>query len=56
MTLADGSTITFPPCSVAVLSDGQARFLEADAADATPLVGVRLLDGHSLYVEVEDGG
>ena len=25
-------------------------------ADTTPLVGMRLLDGHSLYVEVEDGG
>ena len=30
--------------------------MEADAADTTPLVGMRLLDGHSLYIEVEDGG
>ena len=30
--------------------------MEPDAADTTPLVGMRLLDGHSLYVEVEDGG
>lgn len=55
-TLADGSEITFPSYSVTVLWDGQARYIEADAADTTPLVGMRLLDGHSLYVEVEDGG
>ena len=54
--MADGSEITFPSYSVAVLWDGQARYVEADAADTTPLVGMRLLDGHSLYVEVEDGG
>ncbi len=28
----------------------------AIAADTTPLVGMRLLDGHSLYMEVQDGG
>lgn len=28
----------------------------ADAADTTPLVGMRLIDGHDLYVEVENGG
>ena len=55
-TLADGSEITSPSYSVAVLWDGQARYVEADAADTTPLVGMRLLDGHSLYVVVEDGG
>ena len=55
-TLADGSEVTFPSYRVAVLWDGQARHVEADAADTTPLVDMRLLDGHSLYVEVEDGG
>ena len=54
-TLADGSEITFPSYSVSVLWDGQERYVEADAADTTPLVGMRLLDSHSLYVEVEDG-
>ena len=29
---------------------------EAAATDTAPLVGVRVLDGHSLYVEVENGG
>ena len=55
-TLADGSETTFPYYGVAVLWDGRTRYVEADAADTTPLVGMRLLDGHSLYVEVEDGG
>ena len=36
--------------------DGKRRSIEAEAADTTPLVGMRLLDGHSLYMEVEDGG
>ena len=55
-TLADGSETTFPYYGVAVLWDGRTRYVEADAADTTPLVGMRLLNGHSLYVEVEDGG
>ena len=55
-TLADGSEATFPYYGVAVLWDGRTRYVEADAADTTPLVGMRLLDSHSLYVEVEDGG
>ncbi len=55
-TLADGSEVTFPSYVVAVLWGGQTIYVEADAADTTPLVGMRLLDSHSLYVEIEDGG
>ena len=55
-TLADGSEVTFPQYGVAVLWDGQARYIEADAADAIPLVGMRMLDRHNLNVDVEDGG
>ena len=33
-----------------------ARRIEADAADTTPLVGMRLLERHVLNVEVEIGG
>ncbi|MCY3886399.1 MAG: clan AA aspartic protease [Chloroflexi bacterium] len=54
-TLADDGETTFPYYGVAVLWDGQTRYVEADAADTTPLVGMRLLEGHSLYVEVGDG-
>ena len=55
-TLADGSEVTFPYYGDAVLWDSQSRYIEADAADTTPLVGMRLLDSHSLYVEVQNGG
>ena len=49
-TLGDGSETTFPYYGVAALWDGRTRYVEADA-DTTPLVGMRLLNGHSLYVE-----
>ena len=55
-TLADGSEVTFPQYAVAVFWDGQAKYIEADAADTTPLVGMRLLDSHNLNIDVEDGG
>lgn len=55
-TLADGQEVTFPSYAVTVLWDGRHRYVEANAADTTPLVGMRLLERHSLYVEVEDGG
>ncbi|MXY78244.1 MAG: clan AA aspartic protease [Chloroflexi bacterium] len=55
-TLADGSAVSFDIHMVTVDWDGHARHVEADAAETTPLVGMRLLDGHRLYVEVKDGG
>ena len=55
-TLADGSEVTFDVYDVAVLWDGQLRYVLADAADTTPLVGMRMLDRHNLNIDVEDGG
>ena len=55
-TLANGREVTFPYYGVAVMWGGQERYIEADAADTTPLIGMRLLDNQSLYVEVVDGG
>ena len=55
-TLADGSEVTFDVYDVAVLWDGQPRYVLADAAETTPLVGMRLLDGHNLNIDVEEGG
>ena len=55
-TLGDRSEITFPYYDVAVLWEGHPTHGLADEADTTPLVGMSLLDSHSLYVEVEDGG
>ena len=55
-TLADGSEVTFDVYDVAVLWDGRPRYVLADAADTTPLVGMRLLDSHNLNIDVVDGG
>ena len=55
-TLGDGSEVAFDVWGVTVLWDGETRFVEADEADTTPLVGMALLEAHSLYVEVADGG
>ena len=55
-TLADGSEVTFDVYDVAVLWDDQTRYVLADAAETTPLVGMRLLDRHNLNIDVEDGG
>ena len=55
-TLADGSEVPFDIYDVTVLWDGQPVYIEAAAADATPLVGMRLLDRHNLHIEVVAGG
>ena len=55
-TLADGSEVTFDVYDVAVLWDGQPRYVLADAADTTPLVGMRMLDRHNLNIDIEDEG
>lgn len=55
-TLADGSEVDFDVWGITVLWDGAARFIEADEADTTPLVGMLLLDGHNLNIAVESGG
>ena len=54
--LADGSEAAFDVCGATVLWDGEARYVEVGAVGVGALAGMRLLDGHSLYMEVEDGG
>lgn len=56
LTLADGSEATFDGYRVAVLWDGSHRHVDAYMSDTVPLVGMRLLDRHSLFIEVERGG
>ena len=55
-TLADDTEVGFPVHRVTAVWDGNPRNIEADAVGATPLVGMALLDAHSLYVEIRDGG
>jgi clan AA aspartic protease len=54
--LANGREELFDIYGVTVLWDGQQRYVEADAVDTTPLVGMSLLDGYDLYVQVVEGG
>ncbi len=54
--LADGSEAFFDIYDVAVLWDSGLRNTRAGAADTTPLVGMRMLDGHDLSIRVRTGG
>ena len=54
--LADGAEATFDVHSVAVLLDGQFKTVDVYVSDTAPLVGMRLLDGYSVCVDVETGG
>lgn len=56
MILADGSEAALDAYSVTVLWDTQPREIVAYAADTTPLIGMSMLDGHSLYVDIGIGG
>ena len=54
--LADGGEATFDIHSVTVFLDGQPRDVDVYVSDTAPLIGMRLLDGHGVCVDVESGG
>lgn len=54
--LADGREAVFDVYEVTVLWDGHDRQVDAYVSDASPLVGMRLMDGHNLNIEVVNGG
>jgi clan AA aspartic protease len=54
--LANGSEAIFDIYEATVIWDGQPLVVEADAADTDALIGMALLDGHELRIEVADGG
>ena len=54
--LANGTEDIFDIYGVTVLWDGQPRYIETDAVDTTPLVGMALLNGYDLHIQVMDGG
>ena len=54
--LANDDEVSFDVHDVTVLWDGNARRIEADATGSTPLLGMLMLDGHNLNIDVEDGG
>ena len=55
-TLADGREVAFDVYAVTVVWDGQPRYVETAAVGIDALLGMMLLDRHSLFVEVADGG
>jgi len=54
--LADGSDTTFDVYEAAVVWDGRNRRIEIDEADAGPLLGMEMMDGHEVRIEVKAGG
>ena len=56
VVLGDGSTIFTDVYLGTILWNGQPRTVEIDAAETDPLVGMALLYGSELRVQVIDGG
>ena len=56
VTLADGSEVRMDVYKAILLWDDVLWQVDTYAADATPLVGMGLLHGHSLHVDVLEGG
>ena len=56
LVLANGRRDIFDTHGVTVFWDGQSRFVDADEADAAPLLGMSMLDYHDLSIQVRDGG
>jgi clan AA aspartic protease len=54
--LADGKRVLFDVFAGNIEWDGRRRHVEVQAADTEPLVGMALLDGQQLKIEVTDGG
>ena len=54
--LADGSVVSFSVHEATALWDGKPRRIYAHLADATSLVGMRMLDSHDLSIQVRAGG
>lgn len=54
--LADGSECIFSVYEARVVWDGKVRQILVDEADADPLVGMRLLKGHELKMQVRARG
>lgn len=54
--LADGSEAAFDVYRATVQWDGITRHVDAYMSDTVPLVGMRLMDRHRLYIDVENGG
>ena len=52
--LADGSEATLNAYRATVLRDGYQKHVGAYAPDASPLIGMRMLDDYDLSIQVRD--
>ena len=55
-TLGDGSTCIFDVYSGLVIWDGEYRYIDVNAAETDPLVGMSLLYGYRMQIDVIEGG
>ena len=55
-TLGDGSEVIFDMYKATVIWDGKAKIIDVAASEADPLVGMSLLYGFQLQVDVVEGG
>ena len=56
VVVADGRVTNLDIHNVSVLWDGQLRDIQVCASEGRSLVGMLMLDGHRLYIDVEIGG
>jgi clan AA aspartic protease len=54
--LADGSESIFDIYEATILWDGQPVTLPIDEADSYPLIGMSLMDGYELTIQIVDSG
>ena len=54
--MADGSVDFFDVYSATVVWEGQPRIVSIEAADTEPLIGMSLLNGHRIRIDVIEGG
>ena len=55
-TLADGSECFLDVYEAKVVWDGKVRQILVDEANTDPLIGMRLLRGHELKMQIRSGG
>ncbi len=56
VVLADGGEDSLDVFKATVSWDGSSRTIEVDALDTDPLVGMRLLSGYEVRIQVAEGG
>jgi len=54
--LVDGREDLLPTYKASIMWDGTTRIIDVDAADSDPLVGMGLLAGYELHIQVVPGG